>query len=148
MPSTTNDARAQDIIDEFDFLDDWEERYRHVIELGKALEPLADDERIDRNKVKGCVSQVWLIDEIVPGPTPKMVLRADSDAHIVRGLAALLIRLYSNRPLHEIVALDARKMFEAIGLADNLSAQRSNGLHAMIERIRANAKNATQHTQA
>ncbi len=137
-----DDPRANDLIDEFDFLDDWEERYRHVIELGKALEPLSDNERNDTNKVQGCVSQVWLVSEILPGDPPRLHFRADSDAHIVRGLAALLIRLLSDRPAKEILDLDVKAVFEAIGMADNLSAQRSNGLGAMIARIRAVAEAA------
>ncbi len=142
-----NDPRARDIIDEFDFLDDWEERYRHVIELGKALEPLSDDERSEANKVKGCVSQVWLVTTISPGAVPIMHFRADSDAHIVRGLAALLIRLVSDRPAKDIAALDAKAVFEAIGLAENLSTQRSNGLSAMISRIKAEAEHALGGTK-
>ncbi|PHS22861.1 MAG: cysteine desulfuration protein SufE [Robiginitomaculum sp.] len=137
-----DDSRANELIDEFDFLDDWEERYRHVIELGKALEPLSENERNDASKVQGCVSQVWLVSEAVPGEPPLLHFRADSDAHIVRGLAALLIRLLSDRPAKDILALDAKAVFEAIGMADNLSAQRSNGLGAMITRMRAVAKAA------
>jgi cysteine desulfuration protein SufE len=136
------DQRTQDIIDEFDFLDDWEERYRHVIELGKALAPLDDAERNDATKVKGCVSQVWLVSETRPGTPPHINFRADSDAHIVRGLAALLIRLTSDRTAKDILALDIKSVFDAIGLAENLSAQRSNGLGAMITRIKAEAQSA------
>ena len=136
------DPRTQDIIDEFDFLDDWEERYRHVIELGKALEPLDDAERNDATKVKGCVSQVWLVSETRPGTPPHLHFRADSDAHIVRGLAALLIRLTTDRTAQDILALDIQSVFNAIGLAENLSAQRSNGLGAMITRIKAEAQSA------
>ncbi|PHS27827.1 MAG: cysteine desulfuration protein SufE [Robiginitomaculum sp.] len=136
------DQRTQDIIDEFDFLDDWEERYRHVIELGKALAPLGEVERNDANKVKGCVSQVWLVSETLPGTPPLINFRADSDAHIVRGLAALLIRLTTDRTAKDILALDIKSVFGAIGLAENLSAQRSNGLGAMITRIKAEAQNA------
>jgi cysteine desulfuration protein SufE len=137
-----DDPRVNELIDEFDFLDDWEERYRHVIELGKALEPLGESERNDTNKVQGCVSQVWLVSEVAPGEPPRLHFRADSDAHIVRGLAALLIRLLSDRSAKDILALDVKAVFEAIGMADNLSAQRSNGLIAMIARIRAVAEAA------
>ncbi len=135
-----DDPRVTDIIDEFDFLDGWEERYAHLIELGKALEPLEPAERNEANKVKGCVSQAWLVSETLPGKPPCLRFRADSDAHIVRGLAALLIRLVSDRPATEIVALNARFMFDAIGLAENLSAQRANGLNVMIARIEAEAQ--------
>jgi len=148
-----DDARARALIDEFDYLDSWEQRYRHVIELGKALAPLSEAEHDPAHKVSGCVSQVWLVTSKTGGPDPHLVFRADSDAHIVRGLAALLIRLYSDRPASEIAALDARTVFDAIDLADNLSAQRANGLSAMIARIRAEAHAALDaptvaHTQA
>lgn len=136
------DPRARALIEEFEFLDNWEERYTHVIELGKALEPLSPNEHVDGNKVKGCVSQVWLVSETRPGTPARLHFRADSDAHIVRGLAALLIRLISDRPADEILALDIKGVFEEIGLAENLSAQRSNGLAAMIARIRTVAEAA------
>lgn len=137
-----DDPRATDIIDEFDFLDDWEERYRHVIELGKTLEPLKPEERSDANKINGCVSQVWLVSETLPGSPPLLHFRADSDAHIVKGLAALLIRLVSDRPAKEIATFDAKQVFDAIGLADSLSAQRSNGLGSMIAHMQATAQAA------
>ncbi len=136
----TEPSPASAILDEFDFLDDWEERYRHVIELGKALPPLDETARNDKNKVKGCVSQVWLDITTDPGPPVRLHMRGDSDAHIVRGLVALLIRLYAGRTAQEILDIDARGLFEKIGLADNLSPQRSNGLSAMITRIRQSAK--------
>lgn len=126
----------EDLVDEFDLLDDWEQRYRYLIEMGKALDPLAEDERNDLNRVKGCVSQVWLVTEREDG---RLVFRADSDAHIVRGLAALLLRLYSGRTAEEIRGVDARDVLTQIGLAEHLSPQRSNGLNSMIGRIRAAA---------
>ncbi len=148
----TDDARARALIDEFAFLDGWEDRYRHVIELGKQLAPLSAAEHNPANKVSGCVSQVWLVTSKGEGTDPALEFRADSDAHIVRGLAALLIRLFSGRPASEILSLDARAIFDAIGLADNLSAQRANGLGAMIERIKHEARAALEtegsHTQA
>jgi cysteine desulfuration protein SufE len=137
-----DDPRATEIIEEFSFLDDWEERYRHVIEMGKALEPLEPSERIDANKINGCVSQVWLITQSVPGEPAQLQFRADSDAHIVRGLAALLIRLTSGRSPADILALDIKQVFDAIGLAENLSAQRANGLGSLIDRIKAQARAA------
>jgi cysteine desulfuration protein SufE len=127
-----------DLVAEFDLLGDWEERYRYVIELGKDLAPLADPERSDANKVRGCASQVWLVTE--PEGNGVLRFRGDSDAHIVRGLIALLLRLYSGRPAAEIVAFDAKAAFEKLGLAGALSSQRSNGLAAMVSRIRRDAE--------
>jgi len=126
-----------DLRDEFDLLGDWEERYRHVIDLGRGLAPLTDAERVDANKVRGCASQVWLITERTPDS--RLVFRGDSDAHIVRGLIAILLRLYSGRTPEEILAIDARDGFERLGLIGALSAQRSNGLFSMVERIRRDA---------
>jgi cysteine desulfuration protein SufE len=126
-----------DLEAEFDLLGDWEERYRYVIDLGRELAPLTAAERTDANKVRGCASQVWLVTEA--GPDGTMVFRGDSDAHIVRGLIAVLLRLYSGRPAAEIVAFDAKAAFEKLGLTGALSAQRSNGLFSMVERIRRDA---------
>jgi cysteine desulfuration protein SufE len=125
---------------EFDLLGDWEERYRYVIDLGRALAPLTDAERSDANKVRGCASQVWLVRE--PGPGGTLAFRGDSDAHIVRGLIAILLKLYSGRTAREILAFDARKAFDRLGLAGALSSQRSNGLFSMVERIRKDAEAA------
>jgi cysteine desulfuration protein SufE len=125
---------------EFDLLGDWEERYRYVIDLGRSLQPLADVERNDANKVRGCASQVWLVREATQDG--RLAFRGDSDAHIVRGLIAILLRLYSGRPPAEILAFDARAAFDRLGLNGALSAQRSNGLHAMVERIRRDAEAA------
>jgi cysteine desulfuration protein SufE len=130
----------EDLTAEFDLLGDWEERYRYVIDLGRTLEPLADAERCDANKVRGCASQVWLIAE--PGEGGALAFRGDSDAHIVRGLIAILLRLYSGRPPAEILAFDAKAAFDRLGLAGALSAQRSNGLFSMVQRIRRDAEQA------
>lgn len=124
--------------DEFDLLGDWEERYRYVIELGRELAPLTDSERTDPYKVRGCASQVWLVTE--PGPDGALAFRGDSDAHIVRGLIAILLRLYSGRTPSEILAFDAKAAFEELGLTGALSSQRSNGLASMIARIRRDAE--------
>ena len=129
-----------ELMSEFDLLGDWEERYRYVIDLGRTLAPLSDAERSDVNKVRGCASQVWLVTE--PRPGGKLTFRGDSDAHIVRGLIAILLRLYSGRPAAEILAFDARAAFERLGLSGALSAQRSNGLFSMVERIRRDAQSA------
>jgi cysteine desulfuration protein SufE len=126
-----------DLASEFDLMDDWEDRYRYVIDLGRELAPLTDDERSDANKVRGCASQVWLVRQ--DGPDGTLSYRGDSDAHIVRGLVAIVIRLYSGRAPTEILAFDAKAAFDRLGLAGALSTQRSNGLFSMIERIRRDA---------
>ena len=131
------DALAE-LRDEFDLLGDWEERYRYVIEMGKDLAPLSDAERNEGHKVRGCASQVWLVTE--PQADGTLRFRGDSDAHIVRGLIAILLRLYSGRAPSEILAFDAKAAFEALGLAGALSAQRSNGLASMVARIRRDAE--------
>jgi len=132
------DDTLEDLAAEFDILGDWEERYRYVIELGRELAPLSDAERNDGNKVRGCASQVWLVTE--PQGDGSLRFRGDSDAHIVRGLIAVLLRLYSGRPPEEILAFDARAAFEQLGLSGALSAQRSNGLASMVARIRRDAE--------
>ena len=119
---------------EFETLDDWEDRYRYIIDLGRELEPLSEAEHDDANKVRGCASQVWLVTE--PGADGALHYRGDSDAHIVRGLIAILLRLYSDRRPEEILSFDANAAYERLGLAGALSAQRSNGLFSMVERIR------------
>jgi cysteine desulfuration protein SufE len=124
---------------EFDVLGDWEERYRYVIELGRELAPLSDAERSDANKVRGCASQVWLVTE---HQGDRLAYRGDSDAHIVRGLIAVLLRLYSGRSADEILAFDAKAAFDQLGLSGALSAQRSNGLASMVARIRRDAEYA------
>jgi cysteine desulfuration protein SufE len=134
------DDALTELRDEFDLLGDWEERYRYVIELGKDLEPLADAERSDANKVRGCASQVWLVTE--PQADGTLKFRGDSDAHIVSGLIALLLRLYSGRAPADILAFDAKAAFEQLGLAGALSSQRSNGLASMVQRIRRDAEAA------
>jgi cysteine desulfuration protein SufE len=115
----------------------WEERYRYVIDLGRDLAPLSDAERCDANKVRGCASQVWLV--TAPQPDGALAFRGDSDAHIVRGLIAILLRLFSGRRPAEILAFDAPAAFESLGLKGALSQQRSNGLASMVARIRSDA---------
>jgi len=134
---TTIAPELEELSAEFDMLGDWEERYRYVIELGRGLAPLQDDERSEANKVRGCASQVWLVTET--GADGRLAFRGDSDAHIVRGLIAIILRLYSNRTPAEILAFDAKAGFARLGLAGALSQQRSNGLFAMVERIRRDA---------
>jgi len=134
------DKALSDLTDEFDLLGDWEERYRYVIEMGKDLALLTDAERTEPYKVRGCASQVWLVTE--PQADGTLKFRGDSDAHIVRGLIAILLRLYSGRPPAEILAFDAHKAFADLGLSGALSAQRSNGLASMAARIRRDAEMA------
>jgi len=131
--SDANQALAE-LEAEFDLLGDWEERFRYVIDLGKGLAPLTDAERTDANKVRGCASQVWLVAEGTADG--RIQFRGDSDAHLVRGLIAILLRLYSGRTPEEILAVDAKAAVEQLGLPGALSTQRSNGLFSMVERIR------------
>jgi cysteine desulfuration protein SufE len=129
------------IIDDFEFLDDWEDRYRFVIELGKALPELGEEKKTQANKVMGCASQVWLVTHTEgDGDNPVMTFEGDSDAHIVRGLVAIVLATYSGKTASEIAALDAFEVFGKIGLVENLSAQRSNGLRSMVSRIREEAR--------
>ncbi|HEY2357706.1 MAG TPA: SufE family protein [Phenylobacterium sp.] len=132
------EAELAELSSEFEVLGDWEERYRYVIDLGRDLAPLSDAERSDANKVRGCASQVWLVRE--PQSDGTLVFRGDSDAHIVRGLIAILLRLYSGRRPEEILAFDAPAAFETLGLRGALSQQRSNGLASMVARIRKDAE--------
>ena len=129
------------IRDDFASLDDWEDRYRYVIELGRTLEPLSPAAHNDVNKVRGCVSQVWLECEPRSDAEGERILhyRGDSDSHLVRGLIAIAIALFSDRTPEEIVAVDAAAAFRALGLEQHLTPQRSNGVRAMVERIRADA---------
>ena len=126
----------EDIAETFEFLDDWEDRYRHVIELGKSMDPLDDAFKVPATMVLGCASQVWL----VPAPEGGTYhFRGDSDAMIVRGLIAVLHALYDGAPVAEVPKIDAGGELARLGLNDHLSAQRSNGLRAMVERIRETA---------
>ena len=134
----TIDETANDVRDEFSFLDDWEARYAHLIDLGKANKALEDHERSEATRVRGCASQVWLISEVRPDGT--LSLRAESDAMIVSGLIALLIRLLSGRRPETILAFDTNALLEEIGVSGALTAQRSNGLASMLNRIQADAQ--------
>lgn len=133
-----------EIIGNFELLDEWEDRYRYLIELGRTLEPLPKEAYSDANKVRGCASQVWLETTVARGADGQPVLsfRGDSDAHIVRGLVALALALYSGRPATEIVETDAVPLFAELGLAEHLTPQRANGLRAMVERIKKEARAA------
>jgi cysteine desulfuration protein SufE len=126
-----------EIAENLSYLEDWEDRYRYIIELGQALPPLAESEKNAATKVNGCVSQVWLVTE---REGPRLRYRGESDAMIVRGLAAILIALYSGRTPEEIAATDAIAIFDELGLREHLSTQRSNGLVSMVNRIRSDAR--------
>lgn len=134
---------VDEILANFELLDDWEERYRYLIELGRMMPALPDEARTNENKVMGCASQVWL-ESLVEHPDgePVLRLRGDSDAHIVRGLIALLIALLSGRPAATIVETDPQQTFRALGLAEHLTPQRSNGLRSMVDRIKRDARMA------
>ena len=123
----------EDIADTFDFLDDWEDRYRHLIEMGKALPPMEPAVQVPATKVDGCASQVWILPRI---EGRSFDFQGDSDALIVRGLIAILHALYSGVPVAEVVGIDAQAELGRLGLQEHLSSQRSNGLRAMVERIR------------
>ena len=129
----------EELAETFEFLDDWEDRYRHVIDLGKAMEPLDPAFKVPATKVEGCASQVWLVPKT---DEETFDFQGDSDAMIVRGLIAVLKALYVGVPVRDVPAIDARAELERLGLNDHLSAQRSNGLRAMIERIRTVAAEA------
>lgn len=133
-----------EIIENFGYLDDWEDKYRYVIELGRGLPPLPEELHTDAYKVRGCASQVWLETQVEPGGTaqPILTFRGDSDAHLVRGLIAILIELYSGQAADRILATDAIKIFQELGLESHLTPQRSNGVRAMVERIRGDAQRA------
>lgn len=136
-----------EIVSNFELLDEWEERYRYLIELGRLMEPLPDEAHNDVNKVQGCASQVWLQTDLdSAGGTPVLHLRGDSDAHIVRGLVALLISLYSGKTASEALSTDALGLFKELGLSEHLTPQRSNGVRSMVERIRRDAQMALAAT--
>lgn len=131
-----------DIQADFELLDDWEDRYRYVIELGRAMPPLPEALRTDANKVRGCASQVWLSTTRDAASAPRLHFQGDSDALIVRGLVAILITLYQDKSADEILAIDAPAILASLGLKDHLTPQRSNGVASMVERIRADARAA------
>jgi cysteine desulfuration protein SufE len=142
--TATIGTSIDDILENFSLLDEWDDRYRYIIELGRTLAPLSAAEHNDVNKVQGCASQVWLNTKVRPdGPGgPVLSFRGDSDAHIVRGLIAILFAIYSEKPAGDILTTDAIAFFERMGLRDHLTPQRSNGFRAMVERIRSDARAA------
>jgi cysteine desulfuration protein SufE len=137
-------ADIDEIIDNFSLLDDWDDRYRYLIELGRELPPLAAEAHNAANKVQGCASQVWLDTRVRPNGAggPVLTFLGDSDAHIVRGLIAILFAIYSDRNAKDILATDAVALFEKMGLREHLTPQRSNGFRSMVERIHADARSA------
>jgi cysteine desulfuration protein SufE len=141
VPEATS---IDEIIDNFSLLDEWDDRYRYVIELGRSLAPLSEHDRSDRNKVQGCASQVWLATTVRPDGAggPVLAFAGDSDAHIVRGLIAILFALFSGKSARDILATDAIALFDRLGLREHLTPQRSNGFRSMVERIRSDARTA------
>ena len=137
-------ADIEDILGNFTLLDEWDDRYRYLIELGRELPSLAEAARNDANKVQGCASQVWLDTKVRPDGAggPVLTFAGDSDAHIVRGLIAVLFAIYSGKSAREILNTDAVKLFEGMGLREHLTPQRSNGFRSMVERIRTDARAA------
>ena len=133
-----------EIIDNFSLMDEWDDRYRYMIELGRGLTPISERERSDTNKVQGCASQVWLSTEVKPDGAggPVLNFRGDSDAHIVRGLIAILFAIYSGKHAGDILSTDAVTVFDKLGLREHLTPQRSNGFRSMVERIKADARAA------
>ena len=133
-----------EIIGNFTVLDDWDDRYRYLIELGRELAPLSEAAHSDANKVQGCASQVWLDTAVRPNGAggPVLNFAGDSDAHIVRGLIAILFAIYSDKSAREILSVDAVKLFEGMGLREHLTPQRSNGFRSMVERIKSDAGKA------
>lgn len=130
------------IRNDFAFLDDWEDKYRYVIDLGEQLPPFPEIARDAAHKVQGCVSQVWLVSERGTGTDPKITFVGDSDAHIVRGLVAIMLALFSGHRASEIVSIDAEQLMRSLGLDEHLTPQRANGLRAMVRRIKQDAQAA------
>lgn len=137
--STTLDS----IFDDFAFLDDWEERYRYIIELGNALPPYPETARDEAHRVRGCVSQVWLHTQHGEGSDPVLQFKGDSDAHIVRGLVAIMLLVFSGKKASAILEIDAESVLRRLGLDEHLTPQRANGLRAMVKRIQDEAKSVT-----
>jgi cysteine desulfuration protein SufE len=134
------DARIEELAETFEFLGDWEERYRYLIELGRKLPPMPDEQHTEQNKVRGCMSQVWLTGQVEPpsepGGSPTLHFLGDSDAHIVKGLIALLLTIVSGRTAAEILAIDVGAVFTRLGLENHITMNRRNGFYSMVERIK------------
>ncbi len=141
---TPTHPALDEIIENFEFLDEWDDRYRYLIELGRTLEPLPQDAHNETNRVRGCASQVWLETHVrrTDDGASRLHLVGDSDAHIVRGLVALALAIFSDQTAETIIATDAMPIFDRLGLAAHLTPQRSNGLRSMVERIKSDARDA------
>src|SRR5262245_60697750 len=142
MSAETIEETIASIADDFALFPDWEERISYVIDLGKTLEPLRDEERTDATRVRGCASQVWLVSERRAEAPERLYFRGDSDAHLVRGEIAMLLRIFSGRTPQQILSVDPQLVFDRLGLKDALTAQRSNGLFSMMNRIQQEARQA------
>lgn len=142
--TAATDTRVEELIDNFSFLDDWEDRFRYLIDLGRKLEPMDEALKTEETKVRGCTSQVWIVDEVRPGSPPTLHFIADSDAHIVKGLIAVLMEIYDGRTPEEILAVDIKGAIGRLGFAEQLTPNRANGLFSMVERIRALAAQEAQ----
>ena len=129
------DITIDRIMQNFDVLSDWEDRYRYIIELGRKLPPFDEEYKVEDNLVRGCVSQVWLVTDVRDGDPPVIEFRADSDAQIVKGLVAILLSLYSGKTAREILMADIRSIFQKLDLARHLSINRANGFASMVKRI-------------
>ncbi len=135
---------VDELVETFELLGDWEERYRYLIELGRKLPPMADSEKTEASKVRGCMSQVWLTHRVKAGPPPRLEFHGDSDAHIVKGLIALLFKLCSGRTPQEILQTDVASVFARLGLENQITMNRRNGFYSMVERIKSLAAQASQ----
>ncbi len=143
-----NNPEVEELIENFQFLDDWEDRFRYIIDLGRKLEPMDETLKTEASKVRGCTSQVWIVAETEPGGYgpggPRLKFVADSDAHIVRGLIAILLQIYSGQPARDILAVDIKSAIGRLGFEQHLSPNRANGLYSMVERIRGMARAALE----
>lgn len=132
--------QIDEIIENFQFLDDWDDRYKYLIELGNALPDFPEEQQTSENKVQGCVSQVWVTANISDDDDPVIEFTGSSDAHIVSGLVAITLAIFSNKRASEILAIDEHETFNAIDLSEHITPQRSNGLRSLVERIKLHAK--------
>jgi cysteine desulfuration protein SufE len=145
----TDGLTIDDIVENFSLLDEWDDRYRYVIELGRAMGPFDDSERTEANKVQGCASQVWLATSVNSDSAEAVLsFRGDSDAHIVRGLVAILLTMVNGKDAPQVLASDPLALFDRLGLGEHLTPQRSNGFRSMVDRIRADAQAALAATPA
>ncbi len=139
-----NARSVEQLVHDLTYLDEWEDRYRYIIELGRELVPLNESDKNESTKVRGCVSQVWLRFDLETANPPRMVFQGESDAHIVNGLIAILLRLFNHKTPKEILEIDAKGLFHKIGLDAHLSPQRSNGLTAMVNRVHRDATDVAE----